>query len=72
MESLVHVIVHDNSNLRARLEGLEINKSYVNVLAAKKTGVPPATAHPHASTSTQREKKLAKLPKPSVKPLSPI
>ena len=36
MESLVHVVVHDNSNLRAHLKGLEINKSYVNVPTTEK------------------------------------
>ena len=70
MESLVRVVVHDNSNLRARLEGLKLNKSYMNVLAAKKTAVPPATVHPYASTSAQKEKNPTKPPKPPMKLLS--
>ena len=67
MESLVHDVVHDNTNLQARLKGLELNKSILNVPAIEKTRVSPATIHPHASTSAQKEKKLVKPPKPPTK-----
>ena len=52
MELLLRVVVYDNTNLRARLEGLELNKSFMNVPTAEVTTVPPATDYHHASTST--------------------
>ena len=51
IKSLVCAVVHDNSNRRARLAGLELNKSFVNVLAVEKTVVPTAITHPYACTS---------------------
>ena len=70
MEYLVHVIVHNNTNLQTRFKRSELNKSFVNVLTVEKTAVPPADAHQYASTSAQKEKKLTKLPRPPVRPLS--
>ena len=64
--------MHKNTNLRAHLEGLEYDKEFVNVPAAEETGVLPVFVHPYASTSSLKEKKHAKPPKPSVKLLSPI
>ena len=69
MESLVRAVVHDNSNLRAHLKGLEINESYVNVPATENTRAPPTTVHPHVATSSEKEKKPAKL---LTKLLSPV
>ena len=68
MESLVHVVVHDKTNLQAHLEGLELNKSFMNVPAAKDTAIPLIAGYQHTSTSIYKEKKIVKPPRP----LSPV
>ena len=50
MESLVYAVVHDNTNLRACLEGSELNKSFVNVPTAEDTAILLTTDNQHAST----------------------
>ena len=73
MESLLYVIVHDNTNLRACLEGLEVNKDLLNVpITTKETAILPVVVHPHASTSALKEKNHARPPKLPMKPLPTI
>ena len=68
MESLFRAVVHDNTNLKARLKGLELKKSCVNVSAARDIAIPPASDYQHTSTSIYKEKKIVKPPRP----LSPV
>mgnify|MGYP004636422153 CR=1 FL=1 len=68
MESLLRAVVHENTNLRARLEGLEVQNEMQNPpVAVEEIAIPPV--HHHTSSSVQKHDKL---PKPPVKQMSAV
>ena len=59
MESLLRVIVHENTNLRARLKGLEIQNEKQNTpVAVEEVVIPPV--HHHAFSSALKHARLRK------------
>ena len=61
MESLLRAVVHENSNLRAHLEGLEVHKEMQNAPVAVDEIVIPPVDH-HASSSALKHAKPRKPP----------
>ena len=63
MELLLRAVVHENTNLRARLEGLEIQNEMQNLpVAIEEIAIPPVRHH--ASSFVQKH---VKPPKPPVR-----
>ena len=49
MESRLRAVVHENTNLRARLKGLEVQKDLQNApIAVEEIVVPPVAVQPNA------------------------
>ena len=67
MESLLGAVVHENSNRRVRLEGLEVRNEINAPIAADDVIVPPVQHH--VSLSAQKNRKL---PKPPVRQMPTV
>ena len=66
MESLLHAMVYENTNLRSRLEGLEVQKDLQNApIAVEEIAVPPVAIQLNAPNPILKH---VKPPKPPLRP----